>query len=188
MSSEIEVSRRLVELCAQCLNNSGYSLAHDELRALLDTPVVERQPVYEVQWNSIHGPEGWKVVDFSGYEHCQGPLWDRRISYTAPPELAGLQATIAQLTAENKALSEECGINDKEIEGLQSALSDAESEIDRLKSGHGEPVGIVAHRVNEIGQSFEGVIYATPILMGLVEDGTLLYAYPSTSASEDDKS
>ena len=51
-----------------------------QLRALLDAP-AETEAVHEVQWNSIHGPEGWKVVDTPTYHRCTGPLWDRRITH-----------------------------------------------------------------------------------------------------------
>ncbi|WP_448120524.1 hypothetical protein [Pseudomonas veronii] len=50
-----------------------------ELLALLDA-TAETVDVHEVQWNSIHGPEGWKVVDAPEYHRCTGPLWDRRIT------------------------------------------------------------------------------------------------------------
>jgi hypothetical protein len=100
MSSKIEARHTAVKSLHDIMQvvpcSSLYSLAEAVLDAGYAAPVVERQPIYEVQWNSIHGPEGWKVVDAPTYARCQGPLWDRRMNWTAPPELAELQAELSK--------------------------------------------------------------------------------------------
>jgi hypothetical protein len=50
------------------------------------------------------------------------------------------------------------------------------------------PVGFVAHRLDEIGQSYEGVIYAPAILEGAVKQGTLLYTRDNSTSTAEDKS
>ncbi|MDB1108124.1 hypothetical protein [Pseudomonas extremaustralis] len=77
------VPRELLERAAKAIEKHHGSLQWviaSELRALLDAP-AETEAVHEVQWNSIHGPEGWKVVDAPTYHRCTGPLWDRRITH-----------------------------------------------------------------------------------------------------------
>jgi hypothetical protein len=106
-------------------------------------PVVERQPFawmylersedgYEYQ--PLFSRKKWIVLPDGFYE--ESPL------YTAPPELAELQATIVQLTDQNTRLKS--GIDDDmaEVERLQ-ALYDKEFrkvrqlklEIERMKTG-----------------------------------------------------
>lgn len=99
--------------------------------------VVERQPVvlpnkmvpsgYDSE-GSIGLRQGWN--DFHDAMSKLGPL------YTAPPELAELQATIAQLTADYRELSVE---NDR----LLDVACTAEAEVERLKGGQGEPVAFI---------------------------------------------
>lgn len=104
-------------------------------------PVVERQPVawYSPHWNGksanwVFGPElGEQVFP---------EFW--KALYTAPPELAELQATIARLTAENErieCMKENYRIDAKvyrdENERLKGGQGEAVDEIERLK---GEPV------------------------------------------------
>ena len=150
------------------------------IEKLIATPVVERQPVYEVQWNSIHGPEGWKVVDAPTYARCQGPLWDRRMNWTAPPELAELQAeladtnvrlsnsieqadelqaTIARLTTENEQLNVDlveakADASRSKLGHKQLCAKHAETlaEIERLKGGQSEPVALQHVAVAEGGK------------------------------------
>jgi len=86
------------------------------LRALLDAPVVERQPVCEV---AMVDP----FVLTTGSMHL---LKKGDKLYTAPPEVAALQSTIAQLQAEQKL--------------LQSAVARYLDRIAELESGRGEPV------------------------------------------------
>lgn len=83
------VSRRLLELSAQCLSNSGYEMAHAELRALLAAPVVERQE--SVVFGYVI-PGSFPVV--SGYTSTANPVNEGKYTqpvYTAPPQLAELQ-------------------------------------------------------------------------------------------------
>jgi hypothetical protein len=70
------------------------------LRALLDAPVVERQPVAWMylersedgyEYRPLFSPTKWLVLPDGFYE--ESPL------YAAPPEVAALQSTIAQLQA-----------------------------------------------------------------------------------------
>lgn len=50
MSNEmINVPRELAELCAQCLDNSGYIVPHDQLRALLAKPAAVEQGKVELE-------------------------------------------------------------------------------------------------------------------------------------------
>jgi hypothetical protein len=73
------VPRELIEKAMLACFEAGFGIPHGELRALLEAP-AETEVVHEVQWNSIHGPEGWKVVDAPTYHRCTGHLWDRRIT------------------------------------------------------------------------------------------------------------
>jgi hypothetical protein len=111
MSSKIEVSREKLEsLIAKVYGekpgNPDDEL--DELRALLAAPVVERQPRAWLYMNTNMGNE----LSFQRLDHFYRPYTNTGehdyvkgvALYTAPPELAELQATIAQLTAENERL------------------------------------------------------------------------------------
>lgn len=73
------VPRELAESIVRMLQAGGAWDTAEQLRALLDAP-AETEVVHEVQWNSIHGPEGWKIVDAPTYHRCTGHLWDRRIT------------------------------------------------------------------------------------------------------------
>jgi hypothetical protein len=70
-----------------------------------------------------------------------GVVVPEQIYSGAPPELAELQAAIATLEAENKRLRlvEEVWKLQKD---MPSAMVEALDEIDRLKSGQGEPVAL----------------------------------------------
>lgn len=130
MSSKIEVSREKLELVL--IYGCETVEARDawvSLQAELDTPVVERQPIvlprkmepsqYDSK-GSVGLREGWN--GFHDTISKLGPL------YTAPPELAELQATIARLTAENERLK------------VFESVEQLSAEIERLKGGQGEPV------------------------------------------------
>jgi hypothetical protein len=190
--------------------------------------VVERQPVAFIQIPKNvekygHGDDPDRLkFGKPGQFFADGksPMFDFVLLYTAPPELAELQATIARLTAERDQLK-------SLVEGKQGSLGKMfelkekyRLELERLKGGQGEPrlvsyatdmstctltlgddtsyiydrvctpvpVGFVAHRLDEIGQSYEGVIYAPAILEGLVKQGTLLYTRDNSTSPTEDKS
>ena len=81
-------------------------------------PVVERQPVAAWQRKSKNEDDRWFYLPDSDVEEAIRLVYEVRKLYTAPPELAELQATIAKLTA----------------------------EIERLKGGQGEPIYQVQYR------------------------------------------
>jgi uncharacterized small protein (DUF1192 family) len=87
-------------------------------------PVVERQPAAELLVEFFeHGPMATiKWFTPSSFEHGTTKV------YTAPPELAELQATIAQLTAENERLKDEA------TSQYAKRVAVVE-EIERLKGG-----------------------------------------------------
>lgn len=61
-------------------------------------------PVYQAEWSGDGGGR-WIDVDREQYDHFSTLAnYHVRTLYTAPPELAELQATIARLTAENERL------------------------------------------------------------------------------------
>jgi hypothetical protein len=78
----------------------------DDLRVFLAAPVVERQPAIYMEidelalFTSEHVSGGVAAVS-------KRPGEGMTALYTAPPELAELQATIARLTAENDRLKKE---------------------------------------------------------------------------------
>lgn len=102
------VSRELLEISAHCLTNSGYGVAFEELRALLDAPAVERHVVPE----PIGYVDQWEIDRIAKEQASWATLWttdgadnpSRRGSgsialFTESPEVAALQSTIAQLQA-----------------------------------------------------------------------------------------
>lgn len=196
----------------------------DRMERLQDVaaPVVERQPVALItEAPDCIKPE-MRPAWIDGWNSARTAQMN-----TAPPELAELQATIANLTTELKVTKQALG-------SLKGERDELQSELERLKGGQGEPVawkitftysdqlycidltgeqavelsnnpyykvvplyeaqpklapvGFVAHRLDEIGQSFEGVIYASAILGGLVEQGTLLYTRDNSTSTAEDKS
>ena len=72
--------------------------------------------------------------------------------YTAPPELAELQATIAQMTAENERLTRENGRVNKSWHGMKRDLDISKADVERLKGGQGEPVALIT--VTEIDREY----------------------------------
>jgi cell division protein FtsB len=144
MSSKVDgVPRELLE---DMLNPCADFATHDRLRALLDAPVVERQPKAWLTGKCIweHKNSAQKHSDCTGQK--VEPL------YTAPPELAELQATVARLTAENERLKDEAigqyakrvavveEIERLKSESFEALYNDAIDEIERLKGGQGEAV------------------------------------------------
>lgn len=62
-------------------------------------------------------------------------------------------------------------------ESFDEAWSLALAAIPAPTKAEAEPVGVVAHRKGDKFELFEGVIFATAILSGDVEDGTKLYTH-----------
>jgi uncharacterized small protein (DUF1192 family) len=128
-----------IEACKTC-NGTGieYDGAGHTCTACngIAAPVVERQPVDAIL---LENCEEVTVQDYGrGYfatDDCVAQL------YTAPPELAELQATIARLTAEierlktvNSDLLLGGEIVDKMCEEIMDERDQLKTEIDRLKS------------------------------------------------------
>jgi hypothetical protein len=133
--------------CQAC----GFLSAQTTDRATADAlwnrraPVVERQPVALItEAPDCIKPE-MRPAWVDGWNSARTAQMN-----TTPPELAELQATIADLTEENAR-------NASDLVQVNAMLDDAEKEVDRLKSeierlkgGQGEPVG----RVSYIGSGF----------------------------------
>ena len=126
MSSKID--------CRECMGTGGIeclsNCKHCAGTGKIDAPVVERQEplllghLYRIAEDQIE-------IEIVGDPHIK----DGMEVFTAPPELAELQATIARLTAENEQIREA-------YKGYSSKLVvDAlNAEIERLKGGQGEAV------------------------------------------------
>ena len=161
MSSKIEVSRELAERLTRGKPGSSWdALADDrldateELRAILAAPVVERQPdAYIVQAfdedghlrsRSLHWQALEVFKDMRDYKEWIGVLRAQETPlYTAPPELAELQATIERLTAENERLTDELSACTTAPGGCSYWRESARlrtQENERLKGGQVEPV------------------------------------------------
>jgi hypothetical protein len=140
-SKTVEVPRELLERYVSDVEAHNYGFdGGDEIRDILDAPVVERQPVawlrkvtdeggnkYSVELlhnkPSIFHPYQWDSRPATGFKIIDSAL------YAEPPELAELQATIAHLR------------NDLEGTRLLAAdqllkIKQQVAEIERLK---GEP-------------------------------------------------
>lgn len=169
MSSKIDgVPREIIEKAMLACFEAGHGITHDELRALLAALVVERQDDSALmkiaadlanrkplrQLYLVCERQG-RISTDSLHEHLDkcgdllaGIALDIRRSITAPPELAELQATIAQLESK-----------------LNNAINldfERRAEIDRLKGGQGEPQvmgrvytddGITKCELNSIGRA-----------------------------------
>jgi hypothetical protein len=152
--------------CAVCHTKGSY---HPDVkwcicgRPFNTDPVVERQPAgFRFDWDYEHG-NGWCrnatrfVETLEEVDHEDKSTW-RNITalYTAPPELAELQATIAQLEtklnnainldferrAEIERLTADLKIRDRELEIAAEYHSDLQVENERLKGGQGEAVAL----------------------------------------------
>jgi hypothetical protein len=132
MSSKIEIDRKQLETVAHRLSDIGQSHLSEPLFALLLAPVVERQPVAIVD----EGDDGL-FIDFV-YGEDGNPLRRGDILYTAPPELAELQATIARLTAEIEDWKQGS-------KAEADAGDEARAEVAALKGRQGEPVAWAAN-------------------------------------------
>lgn len=109
----------------------------ESLRALLDSPAVERKEPYafRFKWDYDHG-NGWCrgtirfVETMEEVDHEDKSTWrDITPLYEVAPEVAALQSTIAQLQAEQQL--------------LQSTVAQYLDRITELESGRGEPVAVV---------------------------------------------
>ena len=104
-------------------------------------PVVERQPacyVVKDRWGvNAYLEESSEALKI----HRRLGFTDEIPLYTAPPELAELQATIARLTAENEQYKVAHDRLGGTINKLAGMVGDRNAEIERLKGGQGEPVG-----------------------------------------------
>lgn len=150
VTMSLELAERLD--CGRNLKVALDSL--NELRAALAAPVVERQPDAELLVEFFeHGPMATiKWLTPSSFEPGATKV------YTATPELAELQATIARLTEQKERLTANLKIRDRELEVAAEYHSDLQVELGRLKGGQGEPVAI------DDNVEFEKWWMSTPIL------------------------
>jgi hypothetical protein len=124
MSSKIEVSRYHVQLfklagdqqkyahgalgAVEVVRASDFDRVTAERDALLAAPVLERQPVAFIQIPKNvekygHGDQADRLSfgkPGQFFVNGESPMFDFVLLYTAPPELAELQATIANQAAE----------------------------------------------------------------------------------------
>jgi hypothetical protein len=115
MSSKIEVAIKFLEGCANNFERCGDIESVErarEIRAILAAPAVERQPSH---WLLVNPKTGGGSYYPYRPEECISREYKVTELFTAPPELAELQAIIAQQAA----------------------------EIERLKGGQGGAVGAV---------------------------------------------
>ncbi|EXF96264.1 hypothetical protein HK44_020315 [Pseudomonas fluorescens HK44] len=169
MSSKIEVSRELAERLAHVLymHDAEKTGAAKELDALIAAPVVERQPnvidLDAVDWETIQkaaDESNWMPNEYMRNEWVSDVcnfLKYGRAEHPAPPELAELQATIAQLTAENERLHDEVDVMRRGRDAALRQCSTLRAEIERLK---GEPVAVLyadgtVLTKDECGKSFD---------------------------------
>ena len=183
------VPRKWVEGYEDMLENCGYRKEAQEVRAALTTPVAERQPEGKRErfekwvmatkhpvFGFLDGRSLARGDDRTGYadEYVQG-LWVAYKKFTAPPELAELQSTIARLTAEN---------DEPEWHQMMTKLEDQNTElraeIERLKGGQDEPVlwfrPLIGAECNPNGQTYSVIFCEVP-------GHTPLYASPSAPVS-----
>jgi hypothetical protein len=133
MSSKIEIERTLLSHAVTLLSSIHSDVSH-QLTALLAAPVVERQPVAITKQKYLAIGTGCIKKDGVTVELLTD-LPARTKLYTAPPELAELQATIARLeTQVNNAIN-------LDFERRET-IAQLTAEIERLKGGQGEPVDL----------------------------------------------
>jgi hypothetical protein len=143
----------------------GYGLPDDVCVLSYAAPVVERQPrAWEcLALKGVNGEHGRysrvatsprEMLDFVTHYDGIGAAVTVIELFTAPPELAELQATIARLTTENESVKLNLDKTDKRYLA-------AVAEIERLKGGQGEPVAYVLHKNGEVDWDQEVVISNT---------------------------
>lgn len=122
MSSKIEVERELLgQLAAYASNSASPVMRARAVGAskLLAAPAVERQPVDAILLSDC--------IEHSHRDYGGGYFSTEVIQlYTAPPELAELQATIARLTAD--------------VETMRAKNNELNDTVERMKGGQGEAV------------------------------------------------
>lgn len=163
------VSRELLANAANYMEGSASAQVNiwcRELRALLDAPVVERQPVEDtVQMASMpvercYDVRAKMIIAFNQAKQAGADLDDQldaayraalRFS-PAPQDFADQQSTIAQLKAENeRSETHRNDLLDKIIE-QKTKIGSLNSEIERLKS---VPVSTVLPKRQSLEKSFE---------------------------------
>lgn len=162
MSSKIDgVPRELLE---RLQSQTELSNDWDEVQALLAAPVVERQePDYQLPAHA-RGDKwyGFGYCDFSSGEdksrlidYLKDLLDDvpEEPLYTAPPELAELQATIAEEKKWRESAEGGWREANKVIAMQREKLDAQEAEIERLKGGQGDPGAWIIQR----GSIIEGM-------------------------------
>lgn len=149
------VSRKIIERiadhCKFWIDHPYLEAIYDiepELRSLLAAPVGERQePVaYRVKFNDGH-LSGWfdgPPASIDTDDVRDGVIADVQLAYTAPPELAELQATIDQLRIDlsnQTELTNQANYHKAQrAETLNDEIARLTAENERLKAGQGEPV------------------------------------------------
>lgn len=153
MSRELESIRKLAELaCGTSKDSPEYKrfLAAMNPTLLLDltaAPVVERKSDPVGQWSDDDGVS-WCDGNERSLQSARESGWKTRTLYSATPELAELQATIARLTAEVTEWKDTVKFNEgcwsEERGTMIDKLQTARAEIERLKGGPvfyiGEPL------------------------------------------------
>lgn len=167
MSSKIEVSESIAQMVTEWVETgikmgtdwrNGLSGIIEKRLVRFAAPVVDRQPVDErAEFEGVVGTADLSRLSTgeyqNGYVQSTWEGWQVRANFSAPSELAELQATIDKLTAENERLTMDLEtINaDRDAEkGMKAKARDQRdrvtAEIERLKGGQGEPVAIGAWR------------------------------------------
>jgi hypothetical protein len=187
MSSKIEVKvtdsgvkfggawfshERITGYTAEQLNSGNCAITGREYMKWLanaSAPVVERQPV--AIYMHMDELSLFTSEDVSGGVAAvsKRPGDGMTALYTAPPELAELQATIARLTADLK-------IRDRELEIAAEQADDLQVEIERLKGGQGEPV---AYRWRIIGSKEWALSTTYPLVSDQFETVPLYTSQPA---------
>jgi hypothetical protein len=183
MSSKIEVSRELIAAMRKTCKITERQW--DELNAACAAPVVERQPVAVLMLGEVfHGTNGPEVDDWD-------INWDREAVeklavkhpgehfelFTAPPELAELQATIERLRAELGECKGEYDRAVNKVDALRGQLAEAHAlfadvlsidiprtaeSLERMRSilsGSAEPAPIAWHVG---GNGYDEVYFSYP--------------------------
>lgn len=144
MNSKIEMPK-FADLCQGCeksfLGLSGSTKwcpycggEHEGDTVLIEfaAPVVERQPVAWAMKPRLERCAKNPKASHSVYGHSGEEGWDTPL-FTAPPELADLQATIARLTAENEQLLTSYQALGAVYAGTQKGFERLTAENKRLK-------------------------------------------------------
>ena len=140
MSNKIEVERNTLIRAMNIEDVEDRFKAIHELRGLLAAPVVERPPD---AWATLQA--GWKdedrtvMTDPVEAEEYHRACYDLTPLFTAPPELAELQAQLESIGEDVGQLRSELEDAEQERAELQATIAQQAAEIKRLKGGQGEP-------------------------------------------------